>query len=70
MVELYLFVGLISVLFGARLFANEESSGSIFLLLSRPLSRDQVLLTKYGVCAVLLLIPLLIALLLFRRKAY
>ena len=53
---LYLFVGLIGVLFGARLFASEASSGSIFLLLSRPLSRERILLTKYGTCAVLLLI--------------
>ena len=52
---LYLLVGLVSVLFGARLFAGEEGSGSILLLLSRPISRERILLTKYGVCALLLL---------------
>ncbi len=52
---LYLLVGLVSVLFGARLLASEAGSGSILLLLSRPISRERILLTKYGVCALLLL---------------
>ncbi|HEX4715941.1 MAG TPA: ABC transporter permease subunit, partial [Ktedonobacteraceae bacterium] len=53
---LYLFVGVVSALFGARLLAGEESSGSIFFLLSRPLSRERIVLTKYGVCALALLV--------------
>src|SRR5262245_4922381 len=52
---LYLLVGLVSVLFGAQLLAGEAGSGSISLLLSRPISRERILLTKYGVCTVLLL---------------
>jgi hypothetical protein len=54
-VSLYLFVGLGGAIFGAALIASEVSSGSIFILLSRPLSRQRVLLTKYGVAAGLLL---------------
>ena len=37
-VNLYLLVGLGSAIFGAALIASEVSSGSIFILLSRPLS--------------------------------
>jgi ABC-type transport system involved in multi-copper enzyme maturation permease subunit len=49
----YLLVGLGGALFGAGLVASEVSSGSIFVLLSRPLSRPRSLLTKYGVAAAL-----------------
>jgi ABC-type transport system involved in multi-copper enzyme maturation permease subunit len=38
------------------LIASETSSGSIFVLLSRPLSRTRILLTKYGVAAALSLL--------------
>ncbi len=55
-VNLYLLVGLGGAIFGAALIAGEVSSGSIFILLSRPLSRQRVLLTKYGVAAGLLLL--------------
>jgi ABC-type transport system involved in multi-copper enzyme maturation permease subunit len=53
---LYLLVGLGGVIFGAGLIANEISSGSIFVLLSRPLSRTWALLTKYGVATALSLV--------------
>jgi ABC-type transport system involved in multi-copper enzyme maturation permease subunit len=48
---LYLLVGLGGVVLGAGLVASETSSGSIFVLLSRPVSRTQALLTKYAVAA-------------------
>jgi ABC-type transport system involved in multi-copper enzyme maturation permease subunit len=48
---LYLLVGVGGALFGARLIAEELDTGTIFVLLSRPLSRARVLLTKYGVAA-------------------
>jgi ABC-2 type transport system permease protein len=54
--NLYLLVGLCGALFGAGLIASEVSSGSIYVLLSRPLSRRRALLTKYGVAAGLLLL--------------
>ena len=38
-------------LFGVALVSAEVGQGSIFLLLSRPLGRRRVLLTKYAVCA-------------------
>jgi ABC-type transport system involved in multi-copper enzyme maturation permease subunit len=47
---------IVALLLGSSLIANEVSKGTIFLLLSRPLSRDQILLTKYGVGAVVLLV--------------
>lgn len=46
---------IVAMLIGASLIAAEVNKGTIFLLLSRPLSRDRILLTKYGVGAVLLL---------------
>jgi ABC-type transport system involved in multi-copper enzyme maturation permease subunit len=46
---------IVALLLGSSLIANEVSKGTIFLLLSRPLSRDQILLIKYGVGAVVLL---------------
>lgn len=52
---LYFVAGLGGALFGSRLVASEASSGSILLLLSRPVSRERALLTKYGVAAGLLL---------------
>ncbi|MGO8948900.1 MAG: ABC transporter permease [Ktedonobacterales bacterium] len=53
---LYLLVGLCGAVFGAGLVASETSSGSIFVLLSRPYSRTRILLTKYGVAAALSLV--------------
>jgi ABC-type transport system involved in multi-copper enzyme maturation permease subunit len=50
---LYFLVGLVGALVGAGLVASEAVSGSIFLLLSRPVSRTRALLTKYGVAAAL-----------------
>jgi ABC-type transport system involved in multi-copper enzyme maturation permease subunit len=46
---------IVALLIGGSLIANEVSKGTIFLLLSRPLSRDQIVLTKYLVGAVVLL---------------
>ncbi|HEY1391095.1 MAG TPA: ABC transporter permease subunit [Ktedonobacterales bacterium] len=48
---LYLLVGIGGAIFGAGLIASEASSGSIYVLLSRPMSRTRILLTKYGVAA-------------------
>jgi ABC-type transport system involved in multi-copper enzyme maturation permease subunit len=52
---LYLLVGVGGALLGARLVAEEVGTGTIFMLLSRPLSRERVLLTKYAVAAMTLL---------------
>jgi ABC-type transport system involved in multi-copper enzyme maturation permease subunit len=46
---------IVALLIGSSLIANEVSKGTIFLLLSRPLSRDQIVLTKYAVGAIVLL---------------
>lgn len=48
---LRLLVGWGGALLGARLIAPEAGSGAIYLLLSRPLSRARILLTKYGIAA-------------------
>jgi ABC-type transport system involved in multi-copper enzyme maturation permease subunit len=53
---LYLLVGIGGAIFGAGLIASETSSGSIFVLLSRPFSRTRIFLTKYGVAAALSLL--------------
>lgn len=45
----------LAALLGGGLIANEVSRGTIFFLLSKPISRERILLTKYGVSAVLLL---------------
>ncbi|MGZ6389516.1 MAG: ABC transporter permease [Ktedonobacterales bacterium] len=55
-VSLYLLVGIGGALFGAGLIASEVSSGTILTLLSRPMSRERALLTKYGIAAGLLLV--------------
>jgi ABC-type transport system involved in multi-copper enzyme maturation permease subunit len=46
---------IVAALLGASFIAGEVSKGTIFLLLSRPLTRDNILLTKYAVGATLLL---------------
>lgn len=46
---------IVAALLGASVIAGEVSKGTIFLLLSRPLSRDKILLTKYLVGAAILL---------------
>lgn len=43
-------------LLGVALVSGEVGRGSVFLLLSRPLTRTRALLTKYSVCAVSLLV--------------
>lgn len=53
---LYLLVGIGGAVLGASLIAAEISSGSIYVLLSRPISRTQALLTKYGVAAAVSLV--------------
>nr|BBH87976.1 hypothetical protein KTC_27270 [Thermosporothrix sp. COM3] len=49
-------LGLFAILLGSGLIANEVNKGTLFFLLSKPISRDRLLLTKYGVSAGLLLI--------------
>ncbi|HST05064.1 MAG TPA: ABC transporter permease subunit [Chloroflexia bacterium] len=46
---------IIAALLGASLIAGEVNKQTIFLLLSRPLSRNRILLTKYAVDAAILL---------------
>ena len=43
-------------LFGIGLVAGEVGRGSIFLLLSKPVGRSRILLTKYAVCATCLFV--------------
>ena len=50
-----LILGLFAAILGGGLIANEVSKGTIFFLLSKPVSRERILLTKYGVSAGLLL---------------
>jgi ABC-2 type transport system permease protein len=50
------FLGLFAAVLGGSLIASEVSNGSIFFLLSKPVSRDRILLTKYGVSVSLLLV--------------
>ncbi len=40
---------LLAVMLGCGLIAGEVSKGTIFFLLSKPVSRERILLTKYGV---------------------
>lgn len=48
-------LAILAAVLGASLIANEVNKGTIFFLLSRPVSRDRVLLTKYLVSALILL---------------
>jgi ABC-type transport system involved in multi-copper enzyme maturation permease subunit len=48
-------LGLCAAILGGGLIANEVSKGTIFFLLSKPASRERIVLTKYGVSAGLLL---------------
>lgn len=48
-------LGFLAALLGAALVSGETSQSTIFLLLSRPVGRARVLLTKYAVCAGILL---------------
>ena len=50
-----LFFAVLASVLGAGMIAGEASRGTIFFLLSRPVSRDRVLLLKYAVAAALLL---------------
>jgi ABC-type transport system involved in multi-copper enzyme maturation permease subunit len=52
---LWFVAGFGGVIVGSRLIASEVGSGSILLLLSRPVSRTRALLTKYAVGAAILL---------------
>ncbi len=55
-VTLYLLVGFGGAILGAGLVASETAGGSIFVLLSRPISRTRALLTKYAVAAAVSLV--------------
>jgi ABC-type transport system involved in multi-copper enzyme maturation permease subunit len=46
----------LAALLGGGLIASEVSRGTIFFLLSKPVSRERILLTKYGVSTALLLV--------------
>ena len=48
-------LAILAAVLGASLIANEVNKGTIFFLLSKPVSRDRVLLTKYLVSALILL---------------
>ena len=48
-------LALLAAVLGASLVASEVNKGTIFFLLSKPVSRDRVLLTKYAVSALILL---------------
>ncbi len=52
---------ILAAVLGASLIASEVNKGTIFLLLSKPVSRDRVLLTKYAVSALILLGVLLLS---------
>jgi ABC-2 type transport system permease protein len=52
---------LLAVILGCGLIAGEVSKGTIFFLLSKPVSRERVLLTKYGVSAGILFAVALLA---------
>lgn len=55
----YTFMVALAGLLGVALVSGEVSRGTIFLLLSKPLSRTRMLLTKYSICgAVLLMVSL------------
>jgi ABC-2 type transport system permease protein len=49
-------LGLFAILLGSGLIASEVSKGTLFFLLSKPVSRERIMLTKYGVSAGLLLV--------------
>jgi ABC-type transport system involved in multi-copper enzyme maturation permease subunit len=53
--EKYMFLVPLATLLGVALVSGEVSRGSIFLLLSRPVSRTRIFFTKYSVGAALLL---------------
>ncbi len=48
-------LAILAALLGASLIASEVSKGTIFFLLSKPVSRERVLLVKYAVSALILL---------------
>ena len=54
-------LAILAAALGASLIASEVNKGTIFFLLSKPVSRDRVLLTKYLVSACILLGVLLLS---------
>ncbi len=54
-------LAILAAMLGASLIASEVNKGTIFFLLSKPVSRDRVLLTKYLVSALILLGVLLLS---------
>ncbi len=54
-------LGALAAFLGGGLIAGEVSKGTIFFLLSKPVSRTRVLLTKYGVAAGVLLVASLVS---------
>lgn len=53
-------LGLLAALLGAALISGEASRGTISLLLSKPVSRTRILMTKYAVCASILFLAALL----------
>lgn len=53
-------LAILAAVLGAGLIASEVNKGTIFFLLSKPVSRDRVLLTKYLVSAAVLLVATVI----------
>ncbi|HEX6477563.1 MAG TPA: ABC transporter permease [Ktedonobacteraceae bacterium] len=54
-------LAILAAVLGASLIASEVNKGTIFFLLSKPVSRDRVLLTKYLVSALILLEVMLLS---------
>jgi ABC-2 type transport system permease protein len=55
------FLALLAAILGSGLIAGEVSKGTIFFLLSKPVSRERILLTKYAMSMGILLAVSLIA---------
>jgi len=54
-------LAILAAILGGGLIAGEVSKGTIFFILSRPISRERLLLTKYGVGVAVLLIVTVLA---------
>ena len=60
----------LAALLGVALISGEVSRGSIFLLLSKPISRTQIFLTKYAVGAAVLLVTALLSVVVIVLSSY
>ena len=64
-----IFGGAAACLMGTGILAGEVDRGTMGLLLSRPLSRTKVLLTRWGIAALALLVPILLVSVLAQQVA-